>query len=96
MVAKLLLVFLATFLGVLPALAHASPPDQSWLGGIFDDGDADDVILLVTDFTCAPALPAVTVATPTRHCVHVSLLRSPDVQLAERSPAYRRRAPPLG
>jgi len=32
----------------LVALAHASPPDPDWLGGIWDNGDYDDIILLVT------------------------------------------------
>lgn len=32
----------------LPALAYASPPDQSWLGGWYDDADYDDVVDLVT------------------------------------------------
>jgi hypothetical protein len=32
----------------LPAVAYASPPDPSWLAGIYDDGDADDVVTLVT------------------------------------------------
>jgi hypothetical protein len=43
-------------LGVLIALwpmAYASPPDQSWLGGFFDDADYDDVVLLITG--CSPA-----------------------------------------
>jgi hypothetical protein len=32
----------------LGALAHASPPDPDWLGGLWDNGDYDDIILLVT------------------------------------------------
>jgi len=32
----------------LAALAHASPPDPDWLGGLWDNGDYDDIILLVT------------------------------------------------
>ena len=32
----------------LSALAHASPPDPDWLGGLWDNGDYDDIILLVT------------------------------------------------
>jgi len=31
----------------LPALAHASPPDPSWIPGIYDDADYDDVVTLV-------------------------------------------------
>jgi hypothetical protein len=30
----------------LPALAYASPPDPSWIQGVYDDADGDDVIAL--------------------------------------------------
>jgi len=30
------------------SLAHASPPDPSWIPGIYDDADLDDVVLAVT------------------------------------------------
>jgi len=29
---------------VLPVLAHASPPDPSWIPGVYDDADYDDVV----------------------------------------------------
>jgi hypothetical protein len=29
-------------------LAYASPPDQTWLGGWYDDADFDNVVLSVT------------------------------------------------
>ena len=32
----------------LAVLAHASPPDPDWIGGFWDNGDYDDIILLVT------------------------------------------------
>ena len=32
----------------LTVLAHASPPDPDWIGGFWDNGDYDDVVLLVT------------------------------------------------
>jgi len=32
----------------LTALAYATPPDPSWIGGIYDDADYDDVLLLIT------------------------------------------------
>jgi hypothetical protein len=35
--------------GTLPLLAQASPPDPTWLPGIYDDADYDDVIGLLTD-----------------------------------------------
>ena len=39
------------FVGAMVALgvlAHASPPDPDWIGGLWDNGDYDDIILLVT------------------------------------------------
>ena len=34
---------------VLPAAGLASPPDPTWIDGIYDGADFDDVVLLVTD-----------------------------------------------
>jgi len=31
---------------VLPALAYGSPPDPSWIQGVYDDADYDDVVTL--------------------------------------------------
>jgi hypothetical protein len=36
---------------ILPALAFASPPDPSWLAGIYDEADHDDVVVLVMSAT---------------------------------------------
>ena len=41
----------ALLLGVLvtlPACAHASPTDPTWIAGLYDDNDYDDVILFIT------------------------------------------------
>jgi len=35
----------------LPALAHASPPDPSWVPGVYDDADFDDVVTQVVSGT---------------------------------------------
>ena len=45
--ATLVLIIPAT----LPALAYATPPDPSWIDGIYDDADHDDVVVLVTSGT---------------------------------------------
>ena len=37
----------AVVLALAPA-AHASPPDQSWIPGLYDNADFDDVVLLIT------------------------------------------------
>jgi hypothetical protein len=42
---------LVAVLTALVPLAHASPPDQTWLGGLYDNGDYDDVVLSITSTT---------------------------------------------
>ena len=37
----------AVALALLPALAHASPADPSWIAGVWDGADGDDVVVLV-------------------------------------------------
>ena len=51
-IARILLVVLVSILPVsLPILAYASPPDPSWIPGIYDDDDYDDVVVLVASGT---------------------------------------------
>jgi len=40
-------VVLAVMVVALAPLASASPPDQTWLPGIYDNADFDDVVLLI-------------------------------------------------
>ena len=38
---------------LLPAIAFASPPDPSWIAGIYDGADGDDIVSLVYDTSVA-------------------------------------------
>ena len=38
---------IVAIVALVPA-AHASPPDESWCGGLYDNADFDDVVLLIT------------------------------------------------
>jgi len=49
--ASLVLVIVALF--ALGPLAYASPPDQTWVAGIYDAADYDDVVWLLTDTSMA-------------------------------------------
>ena len=40
--------FLLLLNAVLTSMAYASPPDPSWINGIYDDGDFDNVVVQVT------------------------------------------------
>jgi hypothetical protein len=42
-------------LTLLPAIAFASPPDPSWIAGIYDGADGDDIVSLVYDTSVATA-----------------------------------------
>ena len=43
-----LIVLISGVLAAISSLAYASPPDPSWIAGIYDDADFDDVVGLVT------------------------------------------------
>ena len=45
--ALLALALLCSSVAVLP-LAYASPPDSSWIRGLYDGADFDDVVVLLT------------------------------------------------
>jgi len=49
MIQRLLLVMLAGAVAALTPAALASPPDEHWLGGLYDDADYDDVVLAVVE-----------------------------------------------
>ena len=40
---------------LLPTLGFASPPDPSWIAGIYDGADGDDIVSLVYDTAAAHA-----------------------------------------
>ena len=42
---RTVVVMVVLALGLLPALAHASPTDPLWIGGVYDAGDWDDAVL---------------------------------------------------
>jgi len=46
-------VFLLAPLLVLVAMGYASPPDPSWIAGVYDAADLDDVVVLVTSGSAA-------------------------------------------
>ena len=66
-------------LGVLVALtplAHARPPDPTWIAGLWDDADYDDVVLLVT--FSSETVDAAAPADVGRHALVVEFLPSDD------------------
>ena len=56
---RLLVVLLLLAPVALPGLVHASPPDPTWIPGIYDDADGDDIVSLIASGTghLPPAAP---------------------------------------
>src|SRR5262245_61691640 len=76
-------------------LAHASPPDPTWVAGVYDQADFDDVVGLLaaaleaTESTAAPKAGACFIPAPTLCPATVAYVAS--------APAYSPplRAPPI-
>ena len=61
----------------LDAAAHASPPDETWIAGVYDNADFDDVVRAITSSVASLQLPVG--APPTRReCPAAVVLRSDD------------------
>ena len=46
---RLVVMLLGGALVTLVPLAHASPPDPTWIAGLYDDADHDDAVMAITD-----------------------------------------------
>src|SRR5215471_9750601 len=76
-------------------LARASPPDQTWLAGVYDQADFDDVVGLLTSalaatdstaaaeagvcFALAPTVCPATVACPASAPAYAAPLHAPPI-----------------
>jgi hypothetical protein len=50
---------------VLVAMGYASPPDPSWIPGLYDAADYDDVVVLITSGSVAAGLATLQDVRPT-------------------------------
>lgn len=89
----LVLVLLFTLLALTP-LAHASPPDQTWIGGFYDDTDYDDIVLLATGGFHAVQTEPVSVLLPVWEVVAVVPATPRESALEPVHPSETGRAPP--
>ena len=87
------LILLTLLVGLVP-LAYASPPDETWLSGLYDNADYDDVVIALTSAVgAADGTPTPDLA-PTAEMIHTLRPTEPSApESASRSP-YRLRAPP--
>ena len=83
-----------TALIVLPGAAFASPPDSTWVRGIYDGADGDDVVQFVTETVASHGVITYQLSAPS--------LSSQDVMVGEdgthqgSSPSRPPRGPPYG
>ena len=80
---------------VLGPMAFSSPPDQLWLGGIWDDDDWGDVSLFMTAHSPALSAMAVWDAAPVSSSVVFVVESDERVTAAPLLPSHDTRAPPL-
>ncbi len=90
----LVAILLAVVLAALLPLAYASPPDPTWLGGVWDDADYDDVV--VAAIQAVASVDSLTVFEPKPRLLpgFVSLPPRLNVGLVSADTPYQLRAPP--
>ena len=91
-----LIAFIAAVFATISGLAYASPTDPTWIPGVYDDGDFDDVVGLVTSAEALATaagiadLPLVTPPTsPPAPLREAAILRFPTAPLHARAPPAR-------
>jgi hypothetical protein len=77
----------------LGAVAYASPPDPTWVAGLWDNGDHDDVVMLVTSMAAAADANLVPDVVPVPAVASVATLEPESISLETFSPNGSR-APP--
>jgi hypothetical protein len=89
-----LVALLLGVLALLTPLAYASPPDPTWIAGLWDDADYDDVVVLVASSSGAIEAHFVTNVEPLRVVSELAPRPIPSPHDA-RVTRGRPRAPPL-
>ena len=81
-------------LALLAPLAHASPPDPTWIHGVFDAGDSDDAIIAASGTQCVTDGAGSSEAVALIVAGAVPLSGSPGA-FSSAHPVVRGRAPPV-
>jgi hypothetical protein len=92
--ARTLPLLLLAIVVLLRALAAASPTDPTWVDGVYDDGDFDDVVAQIALSTSACDTDASPFAPPDASVRRVALTGDTAPRETRRPPAQDR-APPL-
>ena len=87
------LLLLASAVALLP-LAYASPPDPTWIGGLYDDADYDDVVLAVTSVAGTIEVAPAPTGAPNSIVLGVVRSRSDGLVVSPSTATPQTRAPP--
>ena len=90
-----LLDVLACLLLVLVPMAYASPPDQTWHAGLYDNGDFDDVVVFLTSSVGLTETQPLAHAATDVLCVKSLPMPDETVVSTTALAATQTRAPPL-
>jgi len=71
---RLVALLLVSGLVTIVPLAHGSPPDPTWVAGLYDDGDHDDVVLAITTASALPPMDAIGVSRTTLSTLRVAVI----------------------
>ena len=88
------LVLLLVVLGALTPLAYATPPDPSWVRGLWDGADLDDVVVLITSGVGIVDVEPLVALFPVLACAASLVESDRTVVLAAAVSSSESRAPP--
>ena len=95
LLARLAASLLASVLVTLVPLAHFSPPDPTWIAGLYDDADHDDAVVAIDDAIGFLAPDGTTTSPATPSSARVAFVGStrPDassrIRPVDRAPPHR-------
>jgi len=89
----LVLVLVALML-TLTGMAYATPPDPTWIAGLYDDDDFDNVVDYITSISHSVVAPLVTDLHPIHDLIALPVQLADDVVALIPLSAFGPRAPP--
>jgi hypothetical protein len=78
----------------LTALAYASPPDPTWIPGLYDDDDFDNVVDFITSSSGFVDVPIITDLRPVEDLLALQIHPADDIVACIPHSAFGPRAPP--
>lgn len=95
MIWRCLVALVVAVMAVAVPLAHATPTDQTWLAGLYDSADYDDVVNAVTSASGTTDRVGAPVLTPLEIITQVAPTQQRAAPSTQTRSSYHRRAPPV-